>query len=160
MKVRMKMQISSGTPADIACPAPRIVHELVGRNSSRDRSGLTRDRKIGQGFDERRAACRPRCGDAPVGIIVFEEAHQRRILRKYAAYYNESRIHCPLNKYAPLPARLSTRHHDLSLAVFIFWLFGTHGPKSSHLFLLNLDSLTKARSRANPLREMPDLNGE
>jgi Integrase core domain len=35
-------------------------------------------------------------------VIVFGEAHLRRILGKYAAYYNESRIHRPLNKDAPL----------------------------------------------------------
>jgi hypothetical protein len=29
MKVRMKMQISSGTAADISCPMPCIVHGLV-----------------------------------------------------------------------------------------------------------------------------------
>jgi hypothetical protein len=34
-------------------------------------------------------------------VIVFGEAHLRRILGKYAAYYNESRIH-RLNKDAPL----------------------------------------------------------
>src|SRR5256712_7307247 len=34
-------------------------------------------------------------------MIVFGEAHLRRILRKYAAYYNDSRIHRSLNKDAP-----------------------------------------------------------
>ena len=34
-------------------------------------------------------------------IIVFGEAHLRRILGKYAAYYNESRIHRSLDKDAP-----------------------------------------------------------
>jgi transposase InsO family protein len=34
-------------------------------------------------------------------MILFGEAHLRRILRKYAAYYNESRIHRSLNKDAP-----------------------------------------------------------
>jgi len=36
-------------------------------------------------------------------MIVFGEAHLRRILGKYAAYYNASRIHRSLNKDAPLP---------------------------------------------------------
>jgi transposase InsO family protein len=36
-------------------------------------------------------------------MIVFGEAHLRRILGKYAAYYNESRIHRSLNKDAPYP---------------------------------------------------------
>jgi transposase InsO family protein len=34
-------------------------------------------------------------------MIVFGEAHLRRILGAYAAYYNESRIHRSLNKDAP-----------------------------------------------------------
>jgi transposase InsO family protein len=34
-------------------------------------------------------------------MIVFGEAHLRRILGKYAAYYNESRIHRSLKKDAP-----------------------------------------------------------
>ena len=34
-------------------------------------------------------------------MIVFGEAHLRRILGKYAAYYNVSRIHRSLNKDAP-----------------------------------------------------------
>jgi transposase InsO family protein len=34
-------------------------------------------------------------------MIVFGEAHLRRILGKYAAYYNESRTHRSLNKDAP-----------------------------------------------------------
>jgi transposase InsO family protein len=34
-------------------------------------------------------------------MIVLGEAHLRRILGKYAAYYNESRIHRSLNKDAP-----------------------------------------------------------
>jgi hypothetical protein len=35
-------------------------------------------------------------------LIVFGEAHLRRILGRYAAYYNESRIHRALNKDAPV----------------------------------------------------------
>jgi transposase InsO family protein len=35
-------------------------------------------------------------------MIVFGEAHLRRILGRYAAYYNESRIHRALNKDAPV----------------------------------------------------------
>jgi transposase InsO family protein len=35
-------------------------------------------------------------------MIVFGEAHLRRILGRYAAYYNESRIHRSLDKDAPL----------------------------------------------------------
>ena len=35
-------------------------------------------------------------------MIVFGEAHLRRILRGYTAYYNESGTHRSLNKDAPL----------------------------------------------------------
>ncbi|HVD74903.1 MAG TPA: integrase core domain-containing protein [Xanthobacteraceae bacterium] len=34
-------------------------------------------------------------------LIVLGETHLRRILAKYAAYYNESRTHRSLNKDAP-----------------------------------------------------------
>jgi hypothetical protein len=34
-------------------------------------------------------------------MIVFGQAHLRRILAQYAAYYNESRIHRSLDKDAP-----------------------------------------------------------
>ena len=34
-------------------------------------------------------------------MIVFGEAHLRQILGRYAAYYNESRIHRSLDKDAP-----------------------------------------------------------
>ena len=34
--------------------------------------------------------------------VVFSEAHLRRILRSYAAYYNEVRTHLSLDKNSPL----------------------------------------------------------
>jgi len=34
-------------------------------------------------------------------MVVFGEAHLRQILGKFAAYYNESRIHRSLDKDAP-----------------------------------------------------------
>jgi len=34
--------------------------------------------------------------------VVFSEAHLRRILRSYVAYYNEARTHLSLNKNAPV----------------------------------------------------------
>jgi uncharacterized membrane protein len=39
-------------------------------------------------------------------MIVFGEAHLRRILGAYAAYYNESRTHRSLNKDAPFHRRI------------------------------------------------------
>jgi Integrase core domain len=35
-------------------------------------------------------------------VIVFSEAHLRRVLRTYPAYYNEMRTHRPLDKDAPV----------------------------------------------------------
>jgi transposase InsO family protein len=35
--------------------------------------------------------------------VVFGEAHLRRIVRAYAAYYNEVRTHLSLKKTAPVP---------------------------------------------------------
>jgi hypothetical protein len=34
-------------------------------------------------------------------VIVFNEEHLRRILSKYASYYNEARAHLSLGKVAP-----------------------------------------------------------
>ena len=36
-------------------------------------------------------------------IVVFGEAHLRRVLSAYAAYYNQTRTHLALKKNAPLP---------------------------------------------------------
>jgi len=52
------------------------------------------------GFAERLiGSIRRECADH---MIVFGEAHLRRILTKYAAYYNELRTHRSLNKDAPI----------------------------------------------------------
>ncbi len=55
-------------------------------------------------------------------MIVFGEAHLRRILGAYAAYNNESRTHCSLTKDARSIARLSApalSNGSLSSAAFI-----------------------------------------
>ena len=55
-------------------------------------------------------------------LIVFGEAHLRRMLREYEAYYNGSRTHRALNHDAPVhrPVRASApSHHDLCSAAFI-----------------------------------------
>jgi hypothetical protein len=39
-------------------------------------------------------------------MLVFDEAHLRRILRSYAAYYNDIRTHLSLGKDAPLGRRV------------------------------------------------------
>jgi transposase InsO family protein len=52
------------------------------------------------GFAERLiGSIRRECVDH---MIVLSEAHLRRILTKYAAYYNELRTHRSLNKDAPI----------------------------------------------------------
>ncbi|MEA3070311.1 MAG: hypothetical protein QOD29_1757 [Alphaproteobacteria bacterium] len=55
-------------------------------------------------------------------MIVFGEAHLRRILGKYAVYYNESRIHRALTRMRRSIGRLSASaslHRSLFLADFI-----------------------------------------
>ena len=39
-------------------------------------------------------------------MIVFNEAHLRRILTSYFAYYHESRAHLSLERNAPMPRRV------------------------------------------------------
>ena len=52
------------------------------------------------GFAERLiGSIRRECSDH---IIVFGEAHLRRILKSYARYYNETRTHLALDKDAPV----------------------------------------------------------
>jgi transposase InsO family protein len=57
-------------------------------------------------------------------MIVFGEAHLRRILGAYAAYYNELRTHRSLNKDAPF-------HRAIERLGTITWIGGqmgeTHG---------------------------------
>ena len=48
-------------------------------------------------------------------IVVFGEAHLRRILTKYAAYYNELRTHRSLGKDAPIHRAI--QHVDRIAAV-------------------------------------------
>jgi transposase InsO family protein len=52
------------------------------------------------GFAERLiGSIRRECVDH---VIVLGEAHQRRILKSYARYYNETRTHLALDKDAPV----------------------------------------------------------
>jgi hypothetical protein len=55
-------------------------------------------------------------------VIVFGEAHLRRILGSYAAYYNESRTHPSLSKDTPLQRATQSvgaiTHHSPSSAAF------------------------------------------
>jgi transposase InsO family protein len=50
-------------------------------------------------------------------LVVLGEAHLRRILRKYAAYYNELRTHRSLNKEAPIHRAIQHRGGIVSVAI-------------------------------------------
>jgi transposase InsO family protein len=55
-------------------------------------------------------------------LIVFGEPHLRRILKRYASYYNEVRTHLSLNKDAPSFRRVRTVGSVAALP----WLGGLH----------------------------------
>ena len=58
-----------------------------------------RDRPISPGYAERLiGTVRRECLDQ---VVIFGEAHLRRILSAYAAYYNQVRTHLALQKDAP-----------------------------------------------------------
>ena len=50
-------------------------------------------------------------------MLIFGEAHLRRILSMYAIYYNESRTHLSLHKDAPLPREVQAVGRVLSLPI-------------------------------------------
>jgi transposase InsO family protein len=67
------------------------------------------------GFAERLiGSIRRECVDH---IVVLGEAHLRRILRKYAAYYKELRTHRSLNKDAPIHRAIQHRGGIVSVAI-------------------------------------------
>jgi transposase InsO family protein len=55
-------------------------------------------------------------------FIVFEEGHLRRILKKYASYYNQVRTHLSLNKDAPT----CRRARSVGSIAALPWLGGLH----------------------------------
>src|SRR3977135_3088910 len=66
------------------------------------------------GFAERLiGSIRRECVDH---VVVLGEAHLRRFLRKYAAYYNESRTHRSLGKAAPINRAIPARRLHRSCA--------------------------------------------
>ncbi len=67
------------------------------------------------GFAERLiGSIRRECVDH---IVVLGEAHLHRILRKYAAYYNELRTHRSLNKDAPIHRAIQRRGDIVSAPI-------------------------------------------
>jgi hypothetical protein len=84
------------------------------------------------GFAERLiGSIRRECVDQ---VVVLGEAHLRRILTKYAAYYNELRTHRSLNKDAPIhraiqhvgPPRICAHPWRPSSPLLPNLVFGTH----------------------------------
>jgi putative transposase len=57
-------------------------------------------------------------------VIIFNEAHLRRILYSYFAYYHESRAHLSLERNAPLPRRVE--HPSEGTVIAIPQLGGLH----------------------------------
>jgi transposase InsO family protein len=67
------------------------------------------------GFAERLiGSIRRECVDH---LVVFGEAHLRRVLTKYAAYYNELRTHRSLNKDSPIHRAIQRRGSIVSVPV-------------------------------------------
>jgi transposase InsO family protein len=67
------------------------------------------------GFAERLiGSIRRECVDH---MVVLGEAHLRRILTRYAAYYNELRTHWSLNKDAPIHRAIQHVGHIVSAPV-------------------------------------------
>jgi len=67
------------------------------------------------GFAERLiGSIRRECVDH---LVVFGEAHLRRVLTKYAAYYNELRTHRSLNKASPIHRAMQRRGSIVSVPV-------------------------------------------
>jgi hypothetical protein len=95
------------------------------------------------GFAERLiGSIRRECVDH---IVVLGEAHLRRILRVYARYYNEIRMHRSLDKDAPVSRPVQRTGIISSHAILgglqhqyvRVWVFGTH----------NIRPVTKVRRR-------------
>jgi putative transposase len=50
-------------------------------------------------------------------VIVFNEAHLRRILTRYFAYYHESRTHLSLDRNAPVPREIDPPERGKVIAI-------------------------------------------
>ena len=90
-------------------------------------------------------------------MIVFGEAHLRRILGRYAEYYNESRIHRSLDKDAPSHRAIERFGAITSQAVLgglgspilQKLIFGTHrdtsNPAPDHIHFRAMQSVNQRR---------------
>ena len=54
-------------------------------------------------------------------MVIFSEAHLRRVLSAYAAYYNQVRTHLALQNNAPLH-RATQRSGDIVAIPILAWL--------------------------------------
>ena len=59
-------------------------------------------------------------------IIVLNEAHLRRLLKEYGAYYNEDRTHLSLEKDAPFVRPITSKSCDKTQVVSLPRVGGLH----------------------------------
>ncbi len=59
-------------------------------------------------------------------VIVINEAHLRRLLKEYVAYYNEDRTHLSLEKDAPIVRQISPKPCDKAQVVSLPRVGGLH----------------------------------
>jgi Integrase core domain len=94
-------------------------------------------------------------------MIVFGEAHLRRILGRYAAYYNESRIHRSLDKDAPFHRAIepsASSHHSLSSAAFFrFALLAFPNPRGRAAKLRHPVCVCRRRRRTSRRQPLTTL---
>jgi hypothetical protein len=91
----LSTSLSYSGPGHGVWPDLRAAVARHGHPGQADRSPFAVAEPVGREPD---GAIRRECLDH---MIVFGQAHLRRILSKYAVYYNESRIHRSLDKDAP-----------------------------------------------------------
>ena len=58
----------------------------------------------------------PEQNPGPNHVIVLNEAHLRRILSEYFAYYHEDRTHLSLKRNAPIPRTIEARNSGAVVA--------------------------------------------
>ena len=93
-------------------------------------------------------------------LIVFNEAHLRRILTSYFAYYHESRAHLSLGRNAPTPRRVEHPSEGKVIALALYMqvscrevlrcllegLKGLHGP-AAVVRVTGKSGISQARAR-------------
>jgi putative transposase len=59
-------------------------------------------------------------------VVVFNEAHARRLISEFVAYYNEDRCHLALNKDSPEPRPVRARPSEDAQVIAIPRVGGIH----------------------------------